>query len=82
MWFIVHYSLKGESWQINWVGSSIQNHLTHGPAHCWGLLYAMTTEPIGKYEVAEDRMSSDDPILIKGVIFVESSPSPQYLYVQ
>ena len=53
---------------------TIKYNLTDGSSHCGRLLDTVTTESIGKGEVRNDRVGTNYPILIEGVVFVVTRP--------
>ena len=53
---------------------AIQYDFANGSTDSRRLLDAMATESIGKYEVGDDRVSTNDPILVKRVVLIVSCP--------
>lgn len=72
--FIPDNSVEGECTKVYGVSPAIQYDFTHCPPCGWRLLDPVTTKPINEHKVRDNRVSSDDGILVQRVVLVVTSP--------
>ena len=71
-----------ESTQVQSFKTSVQDQLGHGPAHGGRVLQAVAAEARGKEHVVDQRVETDDAVLVEGVVVVEAGPGAGHLREQ
>lgn len=67
-------SVESHIGHIDTATVSVENDFRYCPAHSGWLLYPMTTESCGKYQVIDNGMTTDYGILVKGVEIIPTCP--------
>ena len=55
-WLLVNYSLKGHLGDVNNITVAMKDDIADDSSGCNALLYAMSTKPINKKQIGDDRM--------------------------
>lgn len=77
--FLRQDASEAESAQVQSFKVPIQNEFCNSSTHSRGVLQAVTTEPSRKVHVIDQRVDTDDPILIKCVVVIVTSPGTRHL---
>lgn len=72
--FLFHDASEAKVAQVECFKVAVQNEFCHGEAHSRGLLEAVATESSGKVHVVDQRVDSNDGVLVEGVVVVETCP--------
>lgn len=77
--FLCQDASEAESAQVQSLKVPIQNEFCNCSTHSRGVLQAVTTEPSRKVHVIDQRVDTDDSILIKCVVVIVTSPGTRHL---
>lgn len=70
---------EAEAAQVQSLKASVQDEFCHGPAHRRRVLQAVAAETGGKVHVFDERVQTDDAVLVEGVVVVETGPGAGHL---
>lgn len=68
-----------EAAQVQSFKVSVQNQLRHGATRRGRVLQAVAAEARGKVHVADEGVRTDDGVLVKGVVVIETRPGTAHL---
>ncbi len=70
---------EAEAAQVQRFKVSIQDQFCHSTAHGGGVLQAVAAETGGKVHVVDQRVQTNDAVLVEGVVVVETCPRAGHL---
>lgn len=72
--FLDQNASEAEVAQVQCFKVSVQDQFCNAPTHCRRVLQAMATETSGKVHVVDHGVHTNDTILVKGVVVIETCP--------
>lgn len=77
--FLSQNPVETEAAQVQRFIASVQNQLCHGATHRRRVLQAMAAEARGEVHVVDQGVRTDDGVLVKGVVVIETCPGTGHL---